>query len=225
MKFKNLLKIGSIGFLISFLGTLPLGTLNIAAFQLSIAVGSKIALLFSLGALIVEMGYVLITLKAIEYIQKHKKILQIANWIALIVMFLLSLNAFVVAFGTEKTTDFHITNSDTLTSRFNGFSYFLSGIALSSLNPMQIPFWMGWSQVLYERQLLSKSNLLYLFYIIGIGIGTFIGNSIFIYGGKWAMINLNTSNKTIHLIIGTVFLSMVFLQAWKMWNKKTNSKP
>jgi hypothetical protein len=51
-------KIFFTGMLISFLGSLPLGTLNVAAMQIGITDGYTAAILFSLGSLLVEMIYV-----------------------------------------------------------------------------------------------------------------------------------------------------------------------
>ena len=54
----KLLRVLVTGLFISFLGTLPLGTLNLAAMQISISDGIRPALYFALGALLVEIIYV-----------------------------------------------------------------------------------------------------------------------------------------------------------------------
>ena len=53
-----LVKVFITGMIVSFLGSLPLGTLNIAAMQISISNGYQQAMLFSLGSLLVEIIYV-----------------------------------------------------------------------------------------------------------------------------------------------------------------------
>ena len=60
----------------SFIGSLPLGTLNVAAMQISISDGISQAMLFSLGSLLVEIIYVRISLVAIDWIRKQEKILK-----------------------------------------------------------------------------------------------------------------------------------------------------
>jgi threonine/homoserine/homoserine lactone efflux protein len=50
-----LLKIFFTGMLVSFLGSLPLGTLNIAAMQISVSDGIYAAILFSVGSLTAEI--------------------------------------------------------------------------------------------------------------------------------------------------------------------------
>ena len=59
------IKIFSWGLLISFLGSLPLGTLNVAAMQIGIQESIVNALYFSLGSLCIEMIYVRISLVGI----------------------------------------------------------------------------------------------------------------------------------------------------------------
>jgi hypothetical protein len=58
----KLVRIFFTGLFISFLGTLPLGTLNIAAMQIAVSDGVAPALYFVLGALIIEIIYVRISL-------------------------------------------------------------------------------------------------------------------------------------------------------------------
>ncbi len=63
---RPLLKIFFIGMLISFLGSLPLATMNVAAMQIAISETIGTAMLFSLGSLLVEIIYVRISLVAIN---------------------------------------------------------------------------------------------------------------------------------------------------------------
>ena len=60
----KLLRIFITGLFISFLGTLPLGTLNIAAMQIAVSDGIWPALNFAIGVLLVEIIYVRISLVA-----------------------------------------------------------------------------------------------------------------------------------------------------------------
>jgi len=55
---KQLLRIFAWGAVISFLGSLPLGILNVTATQLSVEKGVKSACMFAIGAMIIEFAYV-----------------------------------------------------------------------------------------------------------------------------------------------------------------------
>ena len=61
------------GLLISFLGSLPLGTLNVAAMQIGIQESVQNAIWFSMGSLLVEMVYVRISLIGIDWVRKQQR--------------------------------------------------------------------------------------------------------------------------------------------------------
>jgi hypothetical protein len=84
---------------------------------------------------------------------------------------------------------------------------------LSAINPMQIPFWFGWSTVLFTKNILKPKNSFYNIYIIGIGLGTLLGNCVFIFGGKWMVGKMNGNQNLINWIIGGVFTltAVIFL--------------
>ena len=63
---QSFIRIFFTGLLVSFLGSLPLGTLNIAAMQIGISSGALMALYFSFGSLLAEMVYVRASLVAMD---------------------------------------------------------------------------------------------------------------------------------------------------------------
>src|SRR5215213_4393465 len=85
------------GLFISFLGSLPLGTLNIAAMQLSISDGVRQALLFSLGSLLSEVIYVRLSLIAMDWVRKQQKIFSILEWVTLGIVIALAVSSFYAA--------------------------------------------------------------------------------------------------------------------------------
>ena len=91
---------------------------------------------------------------------------------------------------------------------------------MSALNPVQIPFWFGWSTVLFSKKILLPQNNHYNSYIIGIGIGTFIGNLVFIFGGQIIADRINNNQHILSWIIGSIFSITALFQIWKMMRKK-----
>ncbi|MCP6756197.1 LysE family transporter, partial [Klebsiella pneumoniae] len=85
------------GMLVSFLGSLPLGTLNIAAMQISISEGARGAMLFSAGSLLAEMIYVRLSLVAMDWIRKQEKIFKILEWVTLAIVLALAISSFYSA--------------------------------------------------------------------------------------------------------------------------------
>jgi threonine/homoserine/homoserine lactone efflux protein len=206
-----LLKIFITGLFISFLGSLPLGTLNVAAMQISISEGSWQAILFSLGSLLVEMIYVRISLVGIDWIRKQQKIFKILEWVTLAIVVALAVSSFYAAL--HPSTEKNVFLSSTLPK-------FFLGAMMCAVNPVQIPFWFGWSTVLFTKKVLHARNDHYNSYILGIGIGTFIGNCVFIFGGLLIAEKLNANQSMLSWVIGGIFAVTALIQAWRMIVKK-----
>jgi len=206
------LRIFFVGMLISFVGSLPLGSMNIAAMQISITDGYATAFSFATGLLLVEIIYVRISLVAMDKIRKHQKILKILEWVTLIIIAGLAVSSFAAA----AKNDAHSKNI--LLS--NGLPRFVLGLLMSALNPVQIPFWFGWSTVLFTKKILLPQNAHYNVYILGIGLGTFLATCVFIFAGKLVVEKLNANQNTLNWIIGSIFTITTILQLWKMLSKK-----
>lgn len=213
----KLLRIFFTGLGISFLGTLPLGTLNVAAMQISVSDGIRPALYFALGALLVEMVYVRISLVAMDWVRKQQRLFRLLEWFTLLIVVALAVSSFVAAAHTSGNAKNVILSST--------MHRFLLGLSMSAVNPMQIPFWFGWSTILFTKKVLLPRNDNYNSYIIGIGIGTFIGNCIFIFGGRLIVDKLNANQHLMNWIIGGIFALTALIQAWRMFRKKPSAPP
>lgn len=208
----KLLRILCTGLFISFLGTLPLGTLNVAAMQISVTDGIRPALYFALGALLVEMVYVRLSLVAMDWVRKQKKLFRWLEWLTLLIITALAITTFIAA-AHPSGSGKNVILSSTM-------HRFFLGIAMSAVNPMQIPFWFGWSTVLFTKKVLLPQSDHYNMYILGIGTGTFIGNCIFIYGGHLMVDRLNANENVVNWIIGGIFAITAIIQGWRMWRHK-----
>lgn len=206
-----LLKILFTGLLVSFLGSLPLGTLNVAAMQISVTDGINPAILFSLGSLLVEIIYVRVSLVAMDWVRKQEKLFKILEWVTLIIVLALAASSFYAALTPSVKEN--VILSSTLPR-------FWLGVTMSALNPVQIPFWFGWSTVLFTKKILKPKNSHYNSYIVGIGLGTLFGNSIFIFGGQLAASYLNNKQHVLDWVIGSVFAITAIIQLWKIFTKK-----
>ena len=85
------------GMLISFLGSLPLGSLNVSAMQVAITEGNKKAIQFSLGVALVEIVYVRLSLTGIGWIIAHEQLFYILEWITVFLFILLAISSFWTA--------------------------------------------------------------------------------------------------------------------------------
>lgn len=207
----KLLRIFFTGMMISFLGSLPLGTLNVAAMQISVTEGITQAVFFSIGSLLAEIIYVRISLVAMDWVRKQEKLFRILEWATVVIVLALAFFSFYAAMHPKVEKNIILSSS---------LPKLALGFIMSALNPVQIPFWFGWSTVLFTKNILLPRNDHYNSYIIGIGIGTFIGNCVFIFGGKLMVNELNANQHVLNWVIGGIFALTALIQLWKILVKK-----
>ena len=207
----KLFRILTTGLMISFLGTLPLGTLNIAAMQISVSDGIRPAVYFVLGALMVEIIYVRISLVAMNWVRKKQKLFRWLEWGTILLIAALAVSSFVAA--SHPAVHKNVLLSNTV-------HRFWLGVMMSAINPVQIPFWFGWSTALFSKGVLLPENKYYNSYIVGIGLGTLLGNLIFILGGRLLVEKLNARQDLMSYIIGSIFAVTALILLYKLYRKK-----
>jgi threonine/homoserine/homoserine lactone efflux protein len=199
------------GMFISFLGSLPLGTLNIAVMQISISDGIGEAFLFAFGSLVSEVIYVRLSLVAMDWVRKQQKLFRVLEWVTLAIVLALAASSFYAA--THPSVKENVFLSSTL-------NRFLLGLIMCALNPVQIPFWFGWSTVLFTKKILLPKNSHYNTYIAGIALGTMAGNCVFVFGGQVIANKLSNNESLLSWIIGGIFALTALIQVYKMATKK-----
>jgi len=204
----------TMGMLISFLGSLPLGTLNISATQLAVGEGSRKAVAFAIGVALVEIIYVRLSLVGIDWIVQHRNVFIFMEWLTVLLFVVLAFSSFRAA--THKQPD---SKNILLNNRIRRFWL---GVTMSAVNPVQIPFWFLWSSYLISNRLLAANELSFHLYIAGIACGTVAALFVFIYGGRWLVQKFNASYRSINWVVGVVFLVSAAIQLIRVLNKPFN---
>ena len=204
----KLVKVFGAGLLISFAGSLPLGMLNVAALQLSVSDGYRAAFWFVAGCTVVEMIYVWLSLLMMDRIMRHTGVLKALKWVSLLILLALSLNAFLVASKGGGRVPSVLAG--------NGLHPFVAGIMLMSVNPMQLPFWFGWNTILYSRNILLSRKSHYTVYPFGIGLGSLLGSTVFIFGGQMIFSLLQDRQNILNWVLGFLFLLFAMMQLRKI---------
>jgi threonine/homoserine/homoserine lactone efflux protein len=169
------------------------------------------ALLFAAGALVAEVVYVRISLVAMDWVRKQQRILKMLEWFTFFVVLALAISSFYTALypGVQKNP---ILN--------NSLHPFFLGLLMSAINPVQIPFWFGWSTVLFTKNILRPQTDYYNTYIAGIGIGTLLGNCVFIFGGRLIAESITHNQNILNYVIGGIFAITALIQLIKILRKK-----
>lgn len=154
-----------IAFIVSFVGSIPPGTINITSMQLSVLDHKRAALFFALAASLTELVYAGVTVRFQMLLNSYPfftENFQIITAIAMIVLGVLNL------FVKSKSSSF-LSKTEILKGR-NGFK---RGVILGILNPLTIPFWLTVTAYLQSNHWIQLDGIYFWWYVLGISSGTF----------------------------------------------------
>jgi threonine/homoserine/homoserine lactone efflux protein len=200
-----------LGWLLSFLGQLPLGTMSISSTQIAVQENFNNAWKFSIGVTIIEMIYLRLVLSGVDWIIQHDLFFTILGWLTVVVFLVLGIISFKTARkenGGKKTLLLN-----------NKLNRFWLGVSMSTLNPAQIPFWFIWSSYFLDIKLLHANFAEFNLFTAGAGLGTLVGLAVYIYGGNWLVTKMKTSTQTLNKIMGIIFIIAALAQLYRMLYK------
>ncbi len=206
-----MLYITFMGFLVSFLGQLPLGNMSFTATQICIQENVKKAWLFALGVALVEMLYLRFALTGMDWVVKHRLLFLALGWITVVLFLVLGILAFRQAGKAAGDQKALVLN--------NKINRFILGLSMSALNPVQIPFWFLWTSTLIQLKVLPIATLPFNVFTAGAGAGTLAGLAVYIHGGNWLVSRMKTSNKTLNKVMGIIFIITALIQLYRMLYK------
>jgi threonine/homoserine/homoserine lactone efflux protein len=192
-----------LGFTSSFLGTLPLGMLNLTILQLALANRQQQAMAFSLGATLIEFVQIGITLLGMNILLAVPLLSQAISIISIPILLYLGYQNFKKKEEIEGIT---------LTAK----SAFWQGIVLGFANVVVYPFWLLWGNVFVQNGWLTPSPEAYFYFSFAAAIGTFGAFLFFILLGKILWQRLSKVQKMIDKLIGYTFFGFAAFQFFKL---------
>lgn len=201
-----------IGFLVSFLGQLPLGNMSFTATQICIQEGIQSAWKYAIGVAIVEMVYLRLALTGMDWVVQHRILFLALGWLTVAMFFVLGVMVFITARKQHA-------QSKTILLK-NKINRFVLGVTMSTLNPVQIPFWFLWTSTLIQIKILPIQNLTFNLFTAGAGTGTLAGLAVYIHGGNWLVTKIKASNRTLNKIMGVIFIITSLIQLYRMLYKR-----
>ncbi|KAA0989634.1 hypothetical protein [Dyadobacter aurulentus] len=204
---KNIL----VGFIVSMVGSLPLGYINVIALKIFSTQGMSSLVMFVAGVVVVEFLLILLTLKAAKWLHRHKRFTKATEILSILFMLLLAASFF----NAQQTV-----GNDAIPDYLSGYPPFLLGIFLNCINLVQIPFWLGWNLYLVNAEMIAVTGNEKYAYVSGTSAGTFAGVFLFV------MIFQKILEKTSALspwisthIFSIIFISLAVMQAVKFYRK------
>lgn len=198
---------------ISFVGSLPFGTLNLSVMNYVSHHDQAGAMYFSIAAIAVEMIIVRYALIALGKMEKLKRFYKLFSLLACLVLLAIAVNTLATARTTEPT-DIDLPVID--------FHPLVAGFLLSIANPLHLPFWLGWTAVLRAKSILQDSRAAHNTFVVSIGVGTALAFMVYGVAGHYATDALGRYQHWLNGIMGIALLLLALVQLYKTffrWKK------
>jgi threonine/homoserine/homoserine lactone efflux protein len=195
-----------IGFIVSFLGSIPLGTVNLAVIQTSVTINFRAGFYFALGATLIELVYSAIAVKFIATLMNNTtidltiQIISIPAFLILGIIYYKKQNSTEVKAVTRKKSFYH-------------------GLFIGLINPMQIPFWIGYGSYLLSEKIIQNNSFLLNIFIAGICLGTLILLTLLALWSKKITDKLSLKTQFVNKFIAVILFTLAFYQMGKLTYK------
>jgi threonine/homoserine/homoserine lactone efflux protein len=193
-------------FIISFLGSVHPGPLNVSVIEITLKNSLKAGLLMIVGGIIPEIFYSLLAVEGVLFFQTNLIIFKILQWAMVAILLFMA----IMAINAKEKP---IKNQNI------GANIFMKGLGLSFLNPQLIVFWLLIVVYFQGISLLRLSSIFdKLAFVFGAAAGAFALNYLY---ASWAFakrdfIFKHINQKLFNLLIGGSFIIMAIIQVVKL---------
>jgi hypothetical protein len=202
----------SVGFLVSFLGSIPLGYLNLAGLEIYSKSGLHNLVLFLFGVIFVETFVIYFTLLFAKQLVSNKKLMKFIDLFSVLFLFVLAF-VFYLNFNQPARPDNQL-------RQYMLYSPFVIGVVLNCLNFLQLPFWTSWNLYLLNQNYIAPDGNLKYYYIAGTVIGIFLGMFCLIIVLQTVFQQINQFSKyLLPVLIPLFFIAMGVFQGFKVYKK------
>lgn len=201
-----------VGFVVSFIGSIPLGYLNFAGLEIYSRSGLYNLVLFLFGVIFVETFVIYFTLLFARQLVNNKKLMKIIDFFAAGFMFVL---AWLFYSKSNQTTP-----ANNHISQILMYSPFVIGVILNCFNFLQLPFWTSWNLYLINGKYIATEKQLKYYYIAGTLIGIFLGMLSLIVTLQTIFQKTNQFSKYVMpVFIPFFFILLGSIQVFKVYKK------
>lgn len=200
------------GFLVSFLGSLPLGYLNIIGVEVYTNYFLESLIFYLIGVLCIEAVVIYFTIVFANQLITNKKWMKNIDFFAVVFLVGLSFLFFKGASPSIQQSDY--------IKDYIQYSTFVIGMVLCAFNFLQIPFWVGWNLFLLNANRIDLQGRLKLYYILGTLVGTFFGMLLAIVVlSELSTVDFSFTRYILPVVVPVFFLVLAALQARKVYIK------
>ncbi len=196
-----------LGFITSFIGSIPLGSINAAVLRISINQTIRAAFLFIAGATIAELAYCFVAVHFSGFLLSIPKLEFYIQLISIPIFLLLALSYWVAKSKTDQP------------NKVESKKPFFQGLTLGFLNPLQIPFWLAYGTYFLSTGWIQQNTFLLTIFILGAVAGSafllfLIAKFASVYSSK-----IRVSDKTVNRITAGILVALALYQLGKLLAK------
>ncbi|NJN35660.1 MAG: LysE family transporter [Saprospiraceae bacterium] len=158
MTYYDLLSHILLGISSSFLGTLPLGILNLTVLQMALNRRQNEAVAFSLGATVIEFCQIIATLMCMDSLLAIPELKWVISLISIPVLLYLGIKNF------KKPTKPILNRVNVAPKSFK--QEFFRGVYLGFANVVVYPFWLLWGQIFVQKAISKQIMVLIGFFLL-----------------------------------------------------------
>jgi threonine/homoserine/homoserine lactone efflux protein len=199
-----------ITFLISFIGSIHPGPLNLSVIQTTLQKSLPAALLMALGGVIPEIIYGYLAVEGVMIFEKYPIVFKVMQWAVVPILLFLGIQQIIASRQTKKK----ITQTDLAPTKST-----YKGFLLSLFNPQLLPYWIVILVNYQNYESLRISDLSdKILFVLGTSTGAFALNYVYAYIAHtqrekiFKYLNQNRFEQ----IIGWTFVGMGLLQIVKL---------
>lgn len=193
--------------LISFLGSVHPGPLNLSVINCSLQQGLKLAIFMILGGILPEIIYSALAITGFDYLKTYPQVFTLARWITVLMLVLMGF--------------FYLFPNKSKAQKQSHFFGFAKGFLLSITNFQLIAFWIFVVIYFDSYNFLSLNSWLKkIAFVLGTAFGAFLLNYVYAYFTHKYRIYIfeKISLKLINWLMVLSFWSMAGLQAYSLLN-------
>jgi len=198
------------GWLCSFFGSLPVGSINLSVTEAAIQRGVRVALFMGFGASVVEFFQSYIAL-SFYHVLTHNAAME--RNIVLICIPIFLLIGIYYLFKKNNTVD----PSNTPSSNATNFIGFAKGVMVSAFNMIAIPYYLFIGGYLNSADYISLKAKFIAAFAFGVVVGSFM---VFILYAKLGQVIKKKSERLSQYaskILGLIFIAIAISQAFRYY--------
>jgi len=190
-----------IAFIISVLGSIPIGLITLAIVQKTIEKGRRAGIILSAGAAIMEFVYALVALIFFDFFIANAYISENTKLIASIIFFLLGLQFLFKNDNPIKTADPN-----------DSYFIFFRGIIVGSLNLLIIPFWLFIIAWLGSYEITLEGSTVFIVFSLGATLGAYVVFLGYVFISEYVVSKSEIFQKYTNKGVAILFISLGVFQ-------------